>query len=374
MQSALAPLLQPGRIGSLQVRNRIVVPPMQSGRVKDWVPTWAMTEGLAAHGRGGAGLIFSEGCGLDHPSSFSLPALACLTPRSLSAWREVVEAVHATGASIFIQLWHPGAARESEPGSPTADYPTLSASGLAAKDKPAGRAMTSVELDEVREAYGVAAERVKAIGADGVEIHAGHGYILDSFLWSATNLRDDDYGGSTLAERSRYPAEIVQTVRAAVGPDFPISLRFSQFKGGNYDAKIVSSPEELRTFLGLFRGAGVDCFHVSTRRIFAPAWPELDDRLPLAGFVSSMTDAAVIAVGSMGLQTDLYQTFTTPMENGAFVVAHLEKAAQLVSDGWADFIAIGRGQIANTDLVEKMKQGRIDELVSFDKARHLPNV
>ena len=125
-----------------------------------------------------------------------------------------------------------------------------------------------------------------------MEVHACHGYLLDQFLWADTNRRTDGYGGDSILARVRFPAEVVAAVREAVGPDFPISFRLSQWKEINFDAKIVRTPEEFQTMLGVLRGAGVDLFHVSTRRFWRPEWPGSD--LGLAGWAKKLGRLPVI--------------------------------------------------------------------------------
>ena len=114
-----------------------------------------------------------------------------------------------------MQLWHPGSIRKVDPGEPFYDHPTLSPSGLVQKGRINGRAMTAQELEDLKASYVRAAEHAKALGFDGIELHSCHGYLLDQFLWAETNLREDIYGGATLADRARYPAAILRAIRAA---------------------------------------------------------------------------------------------------------------------------------------------------------------
>jgi len=106
-------------------------------------------------------------------------------------------------------------------------------------------------------------------GFDAVELHGAHGYLLDEFLWTRTNLRTDSYGGS-LAARTRFPAEVVAAVRGAVGPDYPIVYRFSQWKASDFGASIVGNPVELQELLGPLVDAGVDLFHPPALRACVP--------------------------------------------------------------------------------------------------------
>ena len=131
------------------------------------------------------------------------------------------------------------------------------------------------ELADVAQAYATAAANARAAGFDAVELHGAHGYLLDEFLWERTNRRTDGYGGS-LAARTRFPADVVAAVRAAVGPDFPILYRFSQWKTHQYDARIAETPAELEAILTPLIDAGVDVLHPSTRRHYLPAFPDSD--------------------------------------------------------------------------------------------------
>jgi 2,4-dienoyl-CoA reductase-like NADH-dependent reductase (Old Yellow Enzyme family) len=143
--------------------------------------------------------------------------------------QQVVDAVHEAGGAIFPQLWHVGAVRKQG-------------------TKPNGKAMSKEDIDDVIQAFADGAQDAKVLGFDGVEIHGAHGYLLDQFLWEGTNQRDDEYGGS-LENRLRFVVEIVKAVRGRMGPDFPVMLRFSQWKQQDYEAKLVNSPEELEQFL-----------------------------------------------------------------------------------------------------------------------------
>jgi 2,4-dienoyl-CoA reductase-like NADH-dependent reductase (Old Yellow Enzyme family) len=128
---------------------------------------------------------------------------------------------------------------------------------------------------------------------------------LDLFLWHETNRCADEYGGATLAERTQYPVEIVSAIREATGPDFIISVKFSQWKEIDYSARFAETPDELSGFVHRMDEVGADLFHVSTRRFDAVAWPELDAERSLAGWVKTMTDRPVVAVGSVGLTKDM---------------------------------------------------------------------
>ncbi len=373
MPQELDILFTPQRVGSLNLRNRFVMPGMQRGFMSDGSPTPKMVEYMRRCAAGGVGLIISESTSPDHPSAYWQPIMGRLEPGTLAAWRPVVQAVHGEGAGFLLQLWHPGSMRKVAEGHPLAGYPALSPSGLIQAGRPHGRAMTRQDLQELKLAYVRAAQQAQELGADGVEVHSAHGYLLDQFLWAQTNQRDDEYGGRTLAERARYSAEIVAAIRAAVGPDFVISYRFSQFKEVDYGAVVAVSPKDLGEMLTLLRGRGVDLFNVSSRRFHKPEWPQSEHpEFTIAEWVKSMTDAVVMTCGSVGVNVEMFANLFDDEEPSELTLERdLQFLAQRVRRGTLDLVGVGRMHIANNDFVSKVREGRYRELALFNKTTHL---
>lgn len=373
MPSRFDALFSPYRLKNCELRNRFVMPPMQRGFAVDGKPTKQMVDYLRSCAAGGVALIFSESVSLDHPSAYAQSDFCDLNEATLDIWRAAIAGVHDEGAHFILQLWHPGATRVVAEGDRHHDYPTLSPSGMLKTGSANGRAMTRDEIAEIRDAYVEAAIRAKSLGADGVELHCAHGYLLDQFFWTETNLRTDEYGGPSLSERARYPAEVVAAVRGAVGNDFIISCRFSQWKGADYAAKIANTPQELEAFLKVMLTSGVDCFHVSTRRFANPEWPELHPDRSLAGWTKFLTGAPVITVGSVGLDTDVMSDLFHGETPKLCIEEDLELIESRLEKGEFDLVAIGRGHIANNDFVTKVREGRFGELQAFDKSKLLPD-
>src|ERR1700722_2963390 len=230
MTADISALFTPLRIRNLVLRNRFVMPGMQRGFMNDGAPAPKLVDYMRRCAAGGVGLIISESTSPDHPSAYWQPVMGRMETQTLGAWRQVIEAVRGEGAGFLMQLWHPGAMRKVASGHPLANSATLSPSGLIQAGRPNGRAMTHQDLEELKQAYVRAAQHAQSLGADGVEVHAAHGYLMDQFLWAQTNQREDEYGGRSVVERARYPAEIVAAIRKATGSRFVISFRFSQFK------------------------------------------------------------------------------------------------------------------------------------------------
>ncbi len=369
----LDPLFRPLTIGKLTLRNRFVMPGMQRGFMSDGAPTAKMVDYMRRCAAGGAGLIISESTSPDHPSAYWQPVMGRIEPNTLGAWQKVISAVRSEGAAFLLQLWHPGAMRKVAAGHPLADYPALSPSGLIQAGRSNGRPMTRQELQDLMEAYVRAAVHARSLGADGIEMHSAHGYLLDQFLWAETNVRADEYGGRTLAERARYAAEIVAGIRHAVGADFVISYRFSQFKEVDYGATIASDPGELGAMLSLLRAAGVDLFNVSSRRFLKREWPESErPDLTIAEWTKVMTDAPVMTCGSVGLNVEMFANLFDDEEPSELSIERdLRALAERVERGTLDLVGVGRMHIANNDFVNKVRERRFQELALFNKRVHL---
>ncbi len=362
---SLEPLFEPFQVNKLTLRNRFVMPPMQRGFVDNGAPTQDVVDLYRRSARGGVGLVIGESTAPPHPSGFWMPECCRLDHDTVDAWRRVIDATHDGGAHFFFQIWHPGAVRIVPEDWPEAAQPSLSPSGLIKKGRPNGREMTGTELEEIGDSYKRAAEIALACGADGLEFHGAHGYLLDQFLWAETNLRTDGYGGS-LAARARFPCEVVRAVREVVGPEMPLSFRLSQFKEADFDARICETPDQLGELLGLLKDAGVDIFHMSARRFYQPAWPE--SPLTLAGWAKQLSGLPVIAVGSVGLSTDLFDNLFDKREPELEVQATLDRLAAMFDRGEFDLVSVGRALIADPEWVEKVREDRLDEIKPFSRA------
>jgi len=364
-QPDIAPLLQPLEIGRLRLRNRFVLPGMQRAWTVDGAPTGRMREYYRQRALGGTALVITEACAVDHPSATSNSLFGWLTARTARAWESCVAAVHAAGGAIFLQLWHQGAV-DTGGADKLSGFVALSPSGLAHPDKPFGRAASAAELTAIRQAFVRSAIYAQQAGADGVEVHACHGYLLDQFLWPATNRRTDRYGGAAMSGRAAFPAEVIAAVREATGPDFTISVRISQWKEADYEAAIAATPGELGQLIEILRSAGADLFHVSTRRFWTAEWEGSD--LGLAGWVKSFTSGApVIAVGSVGLDIDVMATLDGE-EAAPTGAGRIEDLVRRFRRGDFDLVSVGRSQIGDPDWVAKVRDARIGEIRPFRRA------
>lgn len=350
-------LFRPLTVRSMTIPNRFAMAPMTRQASPGGVPGPDVAAYYARRAAGGVGLLITEGVRLPDPAAGfpeSVPTLA--GDDVLTGWRRVTDAVHAEGAVIAAQLWHQGGERSDADG-----VKPVSPSGVDGTGQPRGRALEAPELPSIAAAFALAARNARDAGFDAVELHGAHGYLLDEFLWTKTNLRADDYGGSSAA-RTRFPAEVVAAVRAAVGPDFPIIFRFSQWKATDYDATIAADPTELQDVLAPLTDAGVDVFHPSTRRHYAAAFPDVDPELSLAGWTKKVTGVPVIAVGSVGLDT----AFRDEGPRTEIAPAPADRVIAQFEAGEFDVIAIGRALLADPTWVNRLRDGTLDGFDGYE--------
>jgi 2,4-dienoyl-CoA reductase-like NADH-dependent reductase (Old Yellow Enzyme family) len=370
----LAPLFEPLTLGSTRLRNRFVMPAMQIGFTENCGPSARTIDYLRGRAEGGAGLIFSESCAPDHPSGYWQAAFCVMNDQTRGRWAQLSDAVKGAGAAFALQLWHPGSQRRPIAGFAHADAATLSPSGLIQKDRTSGRAMTRDEMDDIAAAFVRAAEDAMAIGADGVELHCAHGYLMDQFLWAQTNRREDGYGGASVADRARFPLAVAAAIRQAIGPDALLSLRFSQFKEVDYGARVFDTPGELGQFGALARDAGISMVNVSSRRFGKPEWPDENPTLGIAGWTRKCCGLPVMTTGSIGLSKDMFVDLFDGEDPALSIATDLAELVRRFEGGEFDLVGIGRMHIANADFVTKVREGRLDQLRLYNKAvdlRHL---
>ncbi|MFE6102794.1 NADH:flavin oxidoreductase [Streptomyces laurentii] len=355
-------LSRPVTLNGLTVPNRIAMAPMTRMFSPGGVPGDDVLSYYARRAAAGVGLIVTEGTYVGHDSAGQSDRV----PRfhgeeQLAGWAKVAEAVHAAGGTIVPQLWHIGMVRE-QGQAPYADAPAIGPSGIRLDGtEGTGKAMTQGDLDDVIGAFAEAAAAAERIGFDGVELHGAHGYLVDQFLWERTNRRADAYGGDAVA-RTKFAAEIVAAVRAAVSPAFPVIFRFSQWKSEAYDARLAGTPQELEEILAPLAAAGADAFHASTRRYWLPEFEGSD--LNLAGWARKLTGRPAITVGSVGLDGDFIHAFAG---KGA-ELGSLDNLLDRMERDEFDMVAVGRALLQDPEWAAKVLAGRTDELKAYDAA------
>jgi len=352
-------------IKTLDLKNRIVMAPMTRNMAPNGVPGAENAAYYRKRAQGGVGLILSEGTVVDRPASRNEPNIPFFHGQAaLAGWKGVIDAVHAAGGRMGPQLWHTGSTRGQSGWEPEA--PVESPSGLVAPGTPRGQVMSEEDIADAVAAFARAAADAQKLGFDTIEIHGAHGYLIDQFFWSGTNTREDRYGGASIKERARLAGEVVAATRAAVGPDFPIILRVSQWKQQDFTTRLAATPAEMTDWLAPLVEAGVDVLHCSQRRFWEPEFPEIDGEqgLNFAGWAKKLTGAATISVGSVGLSGDFLAAFGGEASQPSGLdglIARMEREE-------FDLIAVGRALIANPNWATQVLHGQSEALKGFQAA------
>ena len=331
---ALKHIWQPLKIRSLEIPNRVA----RAANSTSMFPTPPDDQFIAYHyarARSGVGLTILE-AGSVHPNS----QIAYLVDQTaVPGFEKLMATIRPTGMKVFQQLWHGGHNLGGKAGQipwgPSATPSPLT--GIISA--PMGQA----EIDEIVAAFARAALLCRDAGLDGVEIHAGHGYLIQQFLSPLSNLREDGYNGDLMA-RARFLIEILKSVRAAVGPDFPIAVRM-----GASPAIGGLSADDVGTVAAYLEAEGlIDLLDITYSDYFLMAAMAHTMAHP-GGYQLAINEPIARAVSRVPrLVTGRYRT--------------LEEAEQVLRDGQADIVSLVRAQIADPDLVAKTRAGRAEDV------------
>jgi 2,4-dienoyl-CoA reductase-like NADH-dependent reductase (Old Yellow Enzyme family) len=371
-KDAASTLFKPQTLGSLQLANRIVMSPMTRSFAPGGVPGEDIAEYYRRRAGADVGLIITEGVWVDHAGASNDDNV----PRfygedALAGWARVAKRVHEAGGKIMPQLWHVGlfsgaydSAGETNPKPERLERekrqvgPSGMIGGQGRAPVPTGEPMSLAEIESVIDAFASGAQAARRLGFDGIALHGAHGYLLDQFLWAATNLRADSYGGDR-SQRTRFVAEMIAEIRRRTSPDFPIMLRYSQWKLQDYGAGLATTPGELDELLTPLVDAGVDIIDCSQRRFWEPVFEGSD--LNLAGWTKKLTGKPTVTVGSVGLDQEMFATFA----GATGAPASLDRLIGLLDRGDFDLVAVGRALLVDPDWATKVKEGRHDAALPF---------
>jgi len=344
-------LFTEGRIGRLRIKNRVVMASMDTCLSSDTEGiTSKLIDHYAARAKGGVGLIIVEGCAVVDAHLGGLWRIIRLdNDKYIAGHYELVEAVHLNGAKIMLQLHHPGrlatleATEKRQPVAPSpimVETPEFITVGMTIP-----RELTVPEIKELAEYYALAALRAKIVAYDGVEVHGGHGYLLHQFLSPRTNKRADNYGGS-LENRMRFPLEVIKRIKEKCGNDFPILFRLSAEETCEGGYKI----EDSKLMAQYLEKAGVDALDITTggiedkdgisRNVDPMSYPQ-GWRVALSEQIKQQVKVPIITVG---------------------VIRDPQFAEGVLAEDKADFIAIGRGLLADSDWANKALKGQPDDI------------
>lgn len=334
------------RLGDIELAHRVVLAPLTRLRATEpgAVPTDMMVDYYQQRASKG-GLLITEATQISEKAK-GIPAAPGLhSDEQQAAWKRVVDAVHAKGGKIIVQLWHTGRISHSShhadgagPVGPSAikidNQTDAMGAGFVSYPREAPRALEIDEIAQLVDDFRTAASRAMAIGFDGVEIHSANGYLLDQFLNERSNERSDRYGGN-IVNRCRLTLEVTDAVIGVYGPG-RVSVRLSPF--GTFNDVDDSDPEALhRHLIGELSSRRLAFLHLIEPRVMTGLQEEQDLSKPasITRMLRDAYDGAVISSGG----------FTR------------DSAEAIVREGLADAIAFGRQFIANPDLPHRFAIG-----------------
>lgn len=340
-------LFRPFQHRKISLATRLVMAPMTRNFALNGMPTPDMAAYYRRRAENELGLIITEGSVIDDPAAAADPD----TPRffggsALRAWKHICRSVHATNCKIIPQLWHVGMARPMDGSAPHPQYEPIGPSGIHPVTlRQLTAPMSHSRIQEVIASFARAAANARRLGFDGVEIQGAHGFLVDQFLWEATNRRTDEYGGD-LPRRVRFATEVVQAIRKAVGRYFPILFRLSQWKIEHYHARLAHTPEELAQIVLPLSEAGVDIFDCSTQYYDTAEFP--GSPRTLAGWVRHISGKPVISVGAVGVERKQHS-----------------RLWEMLNAQELDLIAIGRALLADHEWARKTHLGQDESITTF---------
>ncbi|HEY1043177.1 MAG TPA: alkene reductase [Telluria sp.] len=328
-------LFEPFQLGPLQLKNRLVMPPLTRSRAGAGnVPSQHAATYYSQ--RAGAGLIIAEATQAEPRGQGYISTPGIHSPEQVAGWKKVTDEVHAKGGLIFLQIWHVGRISHPDfhngelPVAPSAIAPrgvqTYAPDGQM-KDIPAPRALETSEIAGIIQAFRQGAQNAKDAGFDGVEVHGANGYLLDQFLEDCTNLRTDQYGGP-VENRARLLLEVTDAVIEVWGSD-RVGVRLSP--GGTFNDMCDAHPQATWSYVVKELAKR----NLAYLHLIEPVQPVGEHPMP-----------------------DLSAAFFRPMYPGTIIVAggyDLERAKQALASGKADLVAFGQAFIANPDLPERLR-------------------
>lgn len=335
-------LLKAGKIGNLYLKNRVVMPAMGVNLANsNGEATEVISRYYEERAKGGVGLIITEITRIDDEyGAGTLNQLSVTEARYIPHLERMIHASQKHGAKVFLQLHHPGRQNKS---SLIEGRQIVAPSAIMCKvTQEMPRAMTTEECEGLVKQFIKGAVIAKTAGADGVELHAAHGYLLNQFLSPYTNIREDKYGGS-FENRIRILAEIIGGIKHMCGKDFPISVRISADEYVEGGLKLPDSIKIAKTL----ESFGVDAINVSSgiyesaMTIIEPASYPQGWKKHLAREIRKNINIPVIAVNN---------------------IKDPEVAETLLNEDVCDFIGIGRALLADPFFVRKTQQGKANEI------------
>lgn len=342
MSEAFPWLATPFRLGGLELKNRIVMAPLNNNYTRGGFLTDLSIEFYASRAKGGAALIEIEATSVDYPRSRSVLNPALDDDRYIPMFRSVADGIHEYGGKAIVQLSHVGRqTRRSTTGlSPVGPSPVATRSPQY-PDPP--KELSREGIQEIVRKFGAAARRAQAAGLDGVEIIMGHGYLANNFLSPLSNLRQDEYGG--LKGGIKFCTELVSEIKGACGSDFPVVCRIN---GDDFILSGGNTPVEAQLIAAQLERVGADAISITGgMRDSELLFNDHTSASPRGGWIY----LAERMKRALGIPVIAVKRLTP------------ELAEQIVREGKADLVAFGKPFIADPEFAGKVLEGRLDDLI-----------
>ncbi len=336
-------LFTPIKIGSMELKNRMVMAPMATDFANpDGTVSQRLIDYQVARAKGGIGLITSEVTTVDSMSPYVTNTVALWDDKFIPGFKNLADAVHAHGAKIIPQISHPGP--ESLAPFFNGTQTVGPSPAMSFYSKLMCKELNIEEIEIIIEQYSQTARRAKEAGCDGMELHAAHSYmLLGSFISPLRNKRTDAYGGS-LSDRLKLPIDVITRIREKVGSDFPIIMRIS----GDYLVPDGIDIKQTQYMVPILVEAGVDAFHIS-----AGIFPELSYHImPPTGTPLGLNS---------GFSAAIKQVVDVPV----MVVGRINDpriAEGILQRDEADMVVMGRALLSDPEFPNKAKEGRFDDI------------
>ena len=334
-------LFERGYIGALEIPNRIIMAPMLTCYANGPNVSDRLIDFLEERARGGAGMITTEIASVHPLGQLEHNQIAVYDDKFIPGLRKLADAVHKHGAKIAMQIGHGGRASRSDV---IGTQPVSSSAVPLPRSRELPRELTKSEIKELVDSFIQAAMRAKIAGYDGVEVHCAHNYLLRQFISPYTNVRTDEYGGNT-HNRVRFPCEVVAGIKREI-KGFTVWVRIN---GDDFVPHGGLTHAESKIVAGLLVKAGAEAVSVSAGTYDSPRliWSTQPMFLPpgcnvyLAAGIKSAISVPVMAAGRINSPS---------------------LAEQILNEGQADFLAMGRTLIADPEFPRKAVEGRISEI------------
>ena len=341
-------LFDPVSIKGIQLKNRFVRSATMEGMATiDGCPTQELKELYCKLAEGEVGFLITSGACIEawknYPETLGIKSPFVMhSDRYIDVWREVIHAVHKRGAKIAMQIGHLGRQDISELRGSAPIAP--SAVSIKGNDV-APQEMTVHDIRDIIEKFAQACRRVKEAGFDAVQFHGAHGNLINNFMSPFTNIRTDDYGGTT-KNRARFMVDIINRTRQLIGPDYPlmIKMNFNDFVDGGLEK------DEAVNIAEIIAQAGIDCIEISGGTL-----SESKDHIAVKGIIKKEQEA-------------YFRTYAKALKEHVSIPVILvgghrtpDVMAKVLEDGTTDFISMSRPFIREPGLIKRWKNGNLEK-------------